>query len=422
MANLRFRRAHFAVFFVALLFESFAHLEAQSASENEDIRLRPGDIYIQYDKNESGFHLWVRNKEAIGSILITDHTSDPDGKEPVYALRASSYNSTNGDEKRMLDGRFLPQELYSLIDSTPESNPYFPRGAFHIFIPFEVNYGYPWSRHGSINIGKGSWLNVRSFRKSYGDYSGGYQDNPFVLSMPELPETAVNPVAKPAPSPAPESLAASDAEPPLMDNVLSSLDQKIDDLAKNTIDIALVVDTTVSMRDHVSFLKRQLVPMVRAKVAKFDSFRVGVVLYRDYGEAYLVKSYDFTEDLEAVQNILNGITVAGGGDKEEAVDEGIYAALTDLHWKANKRLVIQVGDADAHAIAKGTVTPAMLQRKSQELLVDIQQIKLEDRSTVHTTQDLKAERQRRLALAGPKDKLKQSPDEGIKVIGSDDEF
>ncbi len=363
-----------------------------------EIRLQPGELYIEYKPGDSGLHLWVENKAGIGSILITDHTDDPAKKQHVYALRAASYNIYNGDEKRLLEGRALPSSLHSLIDSTPESNPYFPRGAFHIFIPFTVVYGYPWSRSGSKNIGKGSWLNIRTFRKPYGDYSGAFQDNPFVLSMSRLPEKAEEAEGTKEP-PADEELSG----PPLIEeeekpaaaiSALSNIDQKIDDLMRNNIDVALVLDTTISMRDNVEFLRSELIPLVKQKVARFDSFRIGVVLYRDYGEEYLVKPFEFNSDLGEVQKLLDGIRVRGGGDKPEAVYEGIYAALTDLKWQSTKRLVIQVGDAPPHPKPKGKVTETMVLAKSQEMLVQLQQINLEDIESEHDSESLAEDRAR----------------------------
>ena len=377
----------FFVFYMLCLFLVFSNLSAQ-----EDITLLPGELYIEYKPDDEGFHLWVKNKPNIGSILITDHTDDPDKKQHVYSLRAPSYNIYNGDEKRILDGKFLPKNLYSLIDSTPESNPYFPRGAFHVFIPFTVVYGYPWSRNGSKNIGRGSWLNIRTFSKSYANYSGAFQDNPFVLSMPSLPEkNEEEPPQTPLVDKKEEE--AEEGEPTLaVASALNNIDQKIDDLSRNNIDVALVLDTTISMRDNVEFLRTELIPLVQQKIARFDDFRIGVVLYRDYGEEYLIKPFHFSSDLREVQKVLDSIQVQGGGDKPEAVYEGIYSALNDLEWRSTKRLIVQVGDAPPHDKPKGKVTETMILAKSQEMLVQLEQINLTDVESEHDSQSLAADK------------------------------
>lgn len=354
-------------------------------SHTDYLRLFPGDLYLEYVPGEEGFHLWVKNKHWIGSIILTDYTSDPGRKQPVYSLRSKVYNPINGDEKRILEGKFLPQNLHSLIDSTPESNPYFPEGAFHIFIPFQVVYGYPWSRHGTKLVGKGSWVNVRTFRKSYGDYSGEFVDNPFVISIPM--KKAPPPEEAP---PEPEKKVVMPPRP--IAKVFEGVDKQIENLSKNTIDVALVLDTTISMRDNIEFIRQELIPLVQEKIAKFDSFRIGIVLYRDYGAEYLTKVFPFSEDLKEVQQVLNEISVRGGGDIPEAVYEGIYSALTELEWQSNKRLLIQVGDAPPHPVPKGRVTKTMVVAKSMELFAQVQQIMLGDEEIVHTASDLKKKR------------------------------
>ncbi|MEM9423922.1 MAG: vWA domain-containing protein [Spirochaetota bacterium] len=383
-------------------------IAALSAQSDPGIALLPGELYIEFHPGDEGFHLWVENKKGIGSILITDHTNDPEKKQDVYALRAPSYNMYNSDEKRLLNGQFLPKNLHSLIDSTPESNPYFPRGAFHVFIPFTVVYGYPWSRNGSKTIGKGSWLNIRTFDKAYGDYSGPFRDNPFVLSMPGIPEKDMASPLETRPSaaaadiitePLPLESKRTPTQPPAI-SVLDNIDQKIEDLSLNTIDIALVLDTTISMRDNVAFLRTELIPLIQEKVARFDRFRVGVVLYRDYGEEYLVKPFDFNSNLKEIQEILNGIRVHGGGDKPEAVHEGIYSALTDLAWSSSKRLIIQVGDAPPHKRPKGKVTETMVLTKSREMLVQLQQINLNDIESEHDNESLAEDRIKLASASG----------------------
>ena len=74
---------------------------------------------------------------------------------------------------RYLDGKPLVSEgaKYSLVDSTTEKTDFFGE-AFHIYIPARLIYGYPWSRNGEIEIGKGTFINIRSFEKKYADYTG----------------------------------------------------------------------------------------------------------------------------------------------------------------------------------------------------------------------------------------------------------
>ena len=107
-----------------------------------DLSLGKDDLRI-VQSPEGGYHLYIRAKSDIKSVLLTETTRDPELKSDNYAYRAPEWNPVNGDEKRMLDGAFIPAEkkIYSLIDSTPEKDT--PIGeAFHIWIPYLISYGY----------------------------------------------------------------------------------------------------------------------------------------------------------------------------------------------------------------------------------------------------------------------------------------
>ena len=148
----------------------------------------PGDVYIEMDEGAEGFNLFIRAAANLGSVLITESSADPAKRADSFAFRAWDYNPVNGDERRILDGEFLESErpLYFLLDSTPEPNPLLG-SAYHIYVPLQLTYGYPWSREGQIDVHRGTWLNIRAFERPYADYRGEWRDKAFVLSMNELP-------------------------------------------------------------------------------------------------------------------------------------------------------------------------------------------------------------------------------------------
>ncbi|MBI9100075.1 MAG: VWA domain-containing protein, partial [Spirochaetaceae bacterium] len=331
----------------------------------ENLKIVPGDAYIELDPS-GGFNLWIKKKEGLGSIMLTDSSKDPEGREDSFTLRSFDYNETNGDEKRILNGEFLKQGegYYFLIDSTTEISPVFREEAFRIYVPSTVTYGYPWSREGQLAIGRGSWLNIRAFERPYADYRGSYIDNPFILNMKELP-------------PLPPIAFEVEEEKGVFDemasetegefNIAEDGDDAVDKIAAlldrtpgPDIDLVLVVDTTVSMKDDVSFIRNKLVPIVKTKIASFEQFRIGIVLYRDYKEEYLTKIFKFESDLDTIQGRLNRVTVAGGRDLPEAVYEGLYEAVNSFEWKASSRLIIQVGDALPHEVPRGAISKEMV--------------------------------------------------------------
>ena len=119
------------------------------------------------------------------------------------------------------------------------------------------------------------------------------------------------------------------------------------------MDLALVIDTTGSMGDEMAYLSAELqaiVARLRKNVGQLD-LRIGVILYRDEGDTYVVRSLPLTADLSTIQGLLAQQEADGGGDMPEAMDRAM-AAATRLQWRtdAAKALVL-VTDAPPHADA-----------------------------------------------------------------------
>lgn len=344
-----------------------------------DPSIAPEDLRME-QRLDSGYHLFIRQKEGIGSVLITESTKDPEGKAANYALRNPEYHPVNGDEKRMLEGEFLDNSrgLYSLIDSTPEVHPELGP-AFHIFIPYIAVYGYPWSRQGEIQILDGTYLNIRAFEKPYGDYSGSFKDNPFILRV----------IQKPLPGP-PEENYRDDTVKTFKEisekgggtsefslgkeNVVDVIGLLLEKLAGSTLDLVLALDTTSSMEDDIPYLARDLMPMLEEKTRGFDHIRFGMVLYKDYFEEYLTKVIQFQDTLEPAKRVLQGIKPRGGRDIPEAVFEALYVGLNSFSWEADSRIIILIGDAPPHPRPRGKVTPEMVFADAQKYSVEIHTI------------------------------------------------
>lgn len=383
------------------------------AAGPEALTIRSADIRIE-QRGDAGYHLFVRAREGLGSVLLVETTKDPGGVSDNYAYRAEAWNPVNGDEKRMLDGAFLDpaRGIWSLIDSTPEPDPQFGQ-AFHIFIPWVVAYGYSWSRHGREFIADGTFINIRAFSKPFADYSGPFLDNPYRVSVTQKPLPRPAPPA-PAPAPAPAPLAPSASEAPAapaepapvpvpdtsmyMPETIRSFEAiaesgrgsvsyslgeadivpvlaRILDGAKGPeLDLVICLDTTESMADDIDAVKLSLPAMVKEKTARFSSFRLGLVLYKDYFEDYVVKRMEFTRDMAAFTRAVTSVRVSGGRDIPEAVYEALYEALTGYDWSASTRMIVLIGDAPAHPLPRGRIDKSMVEKKSRELEVSIDAI------------------------------------------------
>jgi hypothetical protein len=104
-------------------------------------------------------------------------------------------------------------------------------------------------------------------------------------------------------------------------------------LPKN-LDLAIVLDTTGSMGDELNYLKAELRGIVQTVQKKFPEVqqRFALVLYRDEGDDYVTRRFDFTDALADFQKNLSSQSAGGGGDYPEAMHEGLEQA-NQLRWR-----------------------------------------------------------------------------------------
>ncbi len=128
------------------------------------------------------------------------------------------------------------------------------------------------------------------------------------------------------------------------------------------LDLAFVIDTTGSMGDELSYIKSELDDIVGGIATQFPGVaqRWALVVYRDQGDDYVVRSFDFTADLSSFRANLAAQASAGGGDTPEAVDQGL-AAATQLGWSggATARVAFWIADAPQHVGKEGNVVTAL---------------------------------------------------------------
>jgi hypothetical protein len=79
--------------------------------------------------------------------------------------------------------------------------------------------------------------------------------------------------------------------------------------------------------------------------------RFGLVAYRDRRDEYVVKTFNLTNDLDAIYCQLQSFRAEGGGDTPEAVNEALDEAVNKLSWSADRsvlKVIFLVGDAPPH--------------------------------------------------------------------------
>ena len=347
----------------------------------QDLSIAATDLRLEL-RADGGFHLFIRKKPDISSVLLTESTRDPAMQADNYAYRAAEWNAINGDEIRILNGVPIPREskIYSLISSTVVNHAELGQ-AFHIYIPYVLHYGYEGGRSGEVYLTDGTYLNIRSFALPYADYRGSFRDNPFMLEARQE-----------SPAGAPEGTYMQETLAAFMDIAFSGNGELIysrnpDDVTNliktvlekergKALDVVICLDTTNSMKKYIDPLREKLIPMLNDLLGRFPSFRIGMVLYKDYHESYLTRIVPFTSDFSRFQNDLNAIRVGGGGDIPEAVYEALYDGATKFPWEAESKVMILIGDGPPHPRPRGKITMTMAHNASSEKNIKVHTILL----------------------------------------------
>jgi Mg-chelatase subunit ChlD len=116
------------------------------------------------------------------------------------------------------------------------------------------------------------------------------------------------------------------------------------------LEVAFVIDATGSMGGEISRLKETITSIAERVVQPGVRLRLGAVAYRDRGDSYTTRSFNFTEDVSAFQSVINELQADGGGDYPEALNQALHEAQRRLTWTRNDslRLTFLITDAPAH--------------------------------------------------------------------------
>jgi Mg-chelatase subunit ChlD len=123
--------------------------------------------------------------------------------------------------------------------------------------------------------------------------------------------------------------------------------------ARPKIDVVFALDTTGSMSGLIDGAKRKIwsIASFIAQGQPKPELRVGLVAYRDRGDAYVTRFYDLSDDLDTVFEHLTSFEAGGGGDTPEHVSKALYDAVYRASWSQEQSTLKQVylvGDAPPH--------------------------------------------------------------------------
>jgi len=124
-------------------------------------------------------------------------------------------------------------------------------------------------------------------------------------------------------------------------------------ITKPKIEVCFVLDTTGSMTGLIEGAKQKIWSIANeiATAKPTPDIRFGLVAYRDRGDEYVVKTFDLTNDLDAVYAQLKSFRADGGGDLPVSVNEALDEAVRKVSWSADRgvlKMIFLVGDAPPH--------------------------------------------------------------------------
>ena len=118
------------------------------------------------------------------------------------------------------------------------------------------------------------------------------------------------------------------------------------------LDILFLLDATGSMSDEIDQIKATLVS-ISSRISDLPSqpdLRFGMVAYRDRGDEFITRLYDFDDVVTRFHNTIASVVADGGGDTPESLNEAYHVAVHEPEWRLGDaiRLMFLVADAPPH--------------------------------------------------------------------------
>ena len=119
------------------------------------------------------------------------------------------------------------------------------------------------------------------------------------------------------------------------------------------IEVVFVLDTTGSMSGLIDAAKEKIwsIASTMASAQTAPDIKMGLVAYRDRGDAYITQNVTLSNDLDSMYAQLMDFEADGGGDTPESVNQALYDAVHNMGWSRDQKtykVIFLVGDAPAH--------------------------------------------------------------------------
>lgn len=117
-------------------------------------------------------------------------------------------------------------------------------------------------------------------------------------------------------------------------------------------EVVFVLDTTGSMGGLIEGAKQKIWSLAGGIIQRTGGeVRIGLIPYRDRGDAYVTRHFPLTDNLDQVYSDLQGFRAEGGGDAPESVNQALYEAVAEIRWSDSPRVmrtIFLVGDCPPH--------------------------------------------------------------------------
>jgi hypothetical protein len=150
-----------------------------------------------------------------------------------------------------------------------------------------------------------------------------------------------------------------------------ALERYIASVGDRPMDLAILIDCTASMSKEIADAQSGLDDLVDFLGSVTKGVRIGLVGYRDRGDKWETRAWDFSSSLDEVRKNLWSLSAEGGGDEPESVLAAMKIALTKFAWLPNPgsgtnaaepiRACVIVGDAPPH-VGEGTACVDLAKR------------------------------------------------------------
>lgn len=112
-------------------------------------------------------------------------------------------------------------------------------------------------------------------------------------------------------------------------------------------DVVLLIDKTGSMDDDIVNIKNSVKRIV-SELKKFKNIQLGWAAYGDKnvdGDSWY-EMHRLTPDLDNSLASIGSLSVTGGGDMPESVNDAIWKSVDEFNWRPNSRkMMLVLGDA-----------------------------------------------------------------------------